>query len=61
MDYGRGTLERWIKEKSGILLFDSLKEGFWYVWSHDGFKYLEIKYKDNQLIHFTNCVVDSCD
>ena len=48
-------------KKSQGFYFDSLKEGFWYVWSHDGSKYLEIKYKDNQLIHFTNCVVDSCD
>ena len=48
-------------KKSQGFYFDSLKEGFWYVWSHDGSKYLEIKYKDNQLIHFTNCVLDSCD
>ena len=43
-------------KKSQGFYFDSLKEGFWYVWSHDGSKYLEIKYKNNQLIHFTNCV-----
>ena len=47
--------------KSQGFYFDSLKEGFWYVWSDDGSKYLEKKYKYNQLIHFTNCVVDSCD
>ena len=48
-------------KKSQGFYFDSLKEGFWYVWSHEGSKYLEIKYKNNQLIHFTNCVLDSCD
>ena len=48
-------------KKSQGFYFDSLKEGFWYLWSHDGLKYLEIKYKDNQLIHFTNCLVDCCD
>ena len=48
-------------KKSQGFYFDSSKEGFWYVWSNDGSKYLEIKYKDNQLIHFTNCVLDSCD
>ena len=48
-------------KKSQGFYFDSLKEGFWYVWSHEGSKYLEIKYKNNQLIHFTNCVIDICD
>ena len=48
-------------KKSQGFYFDSLKEGFWYVWSHEGSKYLEIKYKNNQLIHFRNCVLDSCD
>ena len=49
-----------LKKSQGFYI-DSLKEGFWYVWSHEGSKYLEIKYKNNQLIHFTNCVLDSCD
>ena len=48
-------------KKSQGFYFDSLKEGFWYVWSDDGSMYLEIKYKENQLIHYTNCFVNSCD
>ena len=40
---------------------DSLEKGFWYVCIDDGSKYLEIKYKKNQLIHFKNCVENSCD
>ena len=48
-------------KKSQGFYFNSLKEGFWYVWSDDGSMYLEKKYKENQLIHYTNCVVNNCD
>ena len=40
---------------------NSLKNGLWVEWLEDGTRYLEILYKNDTIIHLTNCLNDECN
>jgi antitoxin component YwqK of YwqJK toxin-antitoxin module len=48
------------KKKEGLYK-DSFKDGLWIEWSKNGNKYLEILYSRDSIIHFTNCIKESCN
>ena len=49
-----------LKKSEGIYQ-KSLKQGIWVEWQENGSKYLEILYKNDSIVHFTNCLKDNCN
>ena len=47
--------------KSKRRVYKFIKNGLWIEWFEDGSKYLEILYKSDTIIHFTNCLIQNCN
>ena len=59
-----GNWIRWWKngvKKSEGRYHNSVKEGLWSNWTQTGDKYSEVIYKNGQVIHLKNCLLENCE